>query len=149
MRAVLQRVSAARVLVDGTACGAIGRGLLCYAACACGDTDEDFAWIAGKVADLRLFPGEDSHFSRSLKEIGGPVLAISQFTLLGDARKGRRPSFSDAMPVEEARAAFDRFLAALRATGVPVETGRFQASMQVESVNDGPVTLLLDSRKRF
>lgn len=151
MRAVLQRVSRARVTVGDEVTGEIGPGIVLLAGCAAGDTDEDFLRIARKTADLRLFasPGDDSHFDLSLAEVGGAVLAVSQFTLLGDCRKGRRPSFSSAMPVEEARAAFERFVGILRGTGLRVETGRFQAMMKVELVNDGPVTILIDSRGEF
>lgn len=151
MRAVLQRVSRARVTVDGETTGEIGTGVVLLAGCAAGDTDEDFRRIAQKTASLRLFPSPDdeTHFDRALADVGGAVLAVSQFTLLGDCRKGRRPSFSSAMPVEEARTAFERFVGILRATGLRVETGRFQAMMKVELVNDGPVTILIDSRGEF
>lgn len=152
MRAVLQRVSRARVTVDGETTGEIERGIALLAGCASGDTDDDFRRIAQKTVNLRLFPSEGhdgGHFDRSLLEVGGAVLAVSQFTLLGDCRKGRRPSFSSAMPVEEAREAFQRFVGILRETGVPVATGRFQAMMKVELVNDGPVTILIDSRGDF
>lgn len=152
---MIQRVSSARVKVDDGIVGEIGRGLLILAGCEAGDTREDFEWIAAKTVSLRIFPDVapgGGHFERSLldlRESGAAILAVSQFTLLGDARKGRRPSFSDAMPVEEARAAFEDFLDALRATNVRVASGLFQAMMEVESVNHGPVTILLDSRKRF
>jgi D-tyrosyl-tRNA(Tyr) deacylase len=153
MRAVVQRVSSAAVRVADETVGQIGAGILLLAGCETGDTEEDFRWIAHRVANLRIFPPETAedggHFERSLIEVGGAVLAISQFTLLGDARKGRRPSFSDAMPVEEARGAFERFVAILKEAGLSVETGRFQEMMDVESINQGPVTILLDSRKRF
>ncbi len=149
MRAVVQRVSSAAVTIEGETVASIGDGLLVLAGCERGDTREDFDWIAGKIAALRIFPGEgESHFERSVTEVGGAVVAVSQFTLLGDCRKGRRPSFSDAMPVEEARGAFEEFLAALLAAGLSVQSGRFQAVMDVASVNHGPVTLLLDSRRR-
>lgn len=149
MKAVLQRVSEAHVEVDGEVVGRIGEGILLLAGCEAGDTDVDFAWVAKKVATLRIFPAGDSdgHFERSVVDVGGKILAVSQFTLLGDVRKGRRPSFSDAMPVEEARAAFERFVGVLRAEGLSVETGRFQAIMNVHSVNHGPVTILVDSRR--
>ncbi len=148
MRAVLQRVSRAKVTVDDEVTGEIGRGVVLLAGCAAGDTDADFQRIAQKTATLRLFPSPDdsSHFDRSLMDVGGSVLAVSQFTLLGDCAKGRRPSFSAAMPVEEARNAFERFVVILKETGLPVATGKFQAMMKVELVNDGPVTLLIDSR---
>lgn len=151
MRAVVQRVSSAEVRVDGVSVGRIDGGILLLAGCEIGDTDKDYRWIAHRVANLRIFPPADSaeggHFERSLLEIGGSILAVSQFTLLGDARKGRRPSFSDAMPVETARGDFERFTEILRETGVLVETGRFQEMMEVASINFGPVTILLDSRK--
>jgi D-tyrosyl-tRNA(Tyr) deacylase len=149
MRAVVQRVSEARVDVDGECVGGIERGILLLAGCETGDTNADFSWIAKKVATLRIFPDgeEGGHFEKSVVDVGGKVLAVSQFTLLGDARKGRRPSFSDAMPSDEARDAFERFVQALRGEGLVVETGRFQAMMDVRSVNHGPVTILLDSRR--
>lgn len=148
MRCVLQRVSRAAVKVNGRILGEIQNGLLLFAGCERDDTDEDFRWISRKVAELRVFPGDgESGFDRSLADVDGAVLVISQFTLLADVKKGRRPSFTDAMPVEEARGAFERFLDIFRATGLRVETGEFQATMDVESVNHGPVTLLLDSRK--
>jgi D-aminoacyl-tRNA deacylase len=150
MRAVIQRVSEARVEVSGEVVGRIERGILLLAGCESGDTDADYIWIAKKVATLRIFPGgeDEGHFERSVLDVGGGVLAVSQFTLLGDVRKGRRPSFSNAMPVEEARGAFEQFVSVLCAEGLPVETGRFQAMMDVVSVNHGPVTILLDSRHR-
>lgn len=151
MRAVIQRVSSAEVRVADETVGRIGAGILLLAGCATGDTEADFRWIAHRVAHLRIFPpadaGDGGHFERSLLEVGGAVLAVSQFTLLGDARKGRRPSFSDAMPVAAARGAFERFVEIIRETGLAVETGRFQEMMDVASVNQGPVTILLDSRK--
>lgn len=147
MRCVIQRVSRATVLVGPKVVGEIGRGLLVLAGCEKGDTRAVFEWYARKIADLRLFPNEDGeagrHFELSVRDIGGAVLLVSQFTLLGDAKKGRRPSFSDAMPVAEAEKAFADFVNAMRATEVPVETGVFQAMMKVELVNDGPVTLIL------
>ncbi len=161
MRAVIQRVLSACVRVDGEVAGSIGRGILLLAGCEKGDTNGDYEWIASKVVNLRIFPSDlpdGGHFEKSLldlraegfgKEGDAAILAVSQFTLLGDARKGRRPSFADAMPVEEAKSAFENFLGALRETGVPVATGVFQAMMEVESVNHGPVTIILDSRKRL
>ena len=150
MRAVIQRVSSARVTVDSEIVGEIGKGILLLAGCEREDTTKDFEWIANKVANLRLFESEDSdaagHFEHSLLEIKGEILAVSQFTLLGDARKGRRPSFSKAMPVAEAGPAFEDFIEILKSTGLKVETGVFQAMMDVELVNQGPVTLVIDSR---
>lgn len=150
MKAVVQRVSEASVDVNGACVGRIARGLLVLAGCEAGDTDADFKWMAQKIAHLRIFPSDDAdgHFEKSVDEIGGAVLAVSQFTLLGDVSKGRRPSFSKAMPVEEARVAFERFVDILRAQQLDVETGRFQAMMNVHSTNHGPVTLILDSRKK-
>lgn len=147
MKVVIQRVSRAKVTVKGRITGEIGRGILLLAACHKDDAESDFRWIAEKTSNLRIFPGDTGHFDKSVKEIGGSILAVSQFTLLGDARKGRRPSFTDAMPVDRAKAAFDRFLALLRETGVPIETGEFQAMMDVELFNDGPVTIMIDSKE--
>lgn len=149
MRAVLQRVHAARVSVDGRTVGAIDRGLVVFAAVGEGDTDSDLDWIADKVATLRLFPDEAGRFDRSLTEVGGGVLAISQFTLFGDCRKGRRPSFSHAAEPGTAREQFARFVSKLRDRGLPVAEGEFGAMMRVEVDNDGPVTILLDSTKAF
>jgi len=152
MRAVIQRVSSAEVTVGGETVGRIGEGILLLAGCEAGDSEEDFRWIAHRVANLRIFPpadaGDGGHFERSLIEVGGAALVVAQFTLLGDARKGRRPSFADAMPVAAARDAFERFVGILKETGLTVETGRFQEIMDVASVNRGPVTILLDSRKK-
>lgn len=151
MRAVIQRVTSASVKTESGTAGAIGSGIVLFAGCEEGDTNSDFEWIARKCADLRLFSDDsaDGHFEKSLRDIGGAILAVSQFTLLGDARKGRRPSFSKAMPVDQAREAFEIFLNTLKETGLEVASGEFQAMMKVELVNDGPVTILLDSRKRF
>lgn len=151
MRAVLQRAASARVLVGDETVGAIGRGLAVFAAVGTGDTDDDLRWVAEKTANLRLFSaeGDDSHFARSLLEVGGAALAIPQFTLFGDARKGRRPSFDAAMRPPEASGAFDRFTEMLRALGIETATGRFGAMMRVEVAGDGPVTILLDSKKAF
>ncbi|RMH59565.1 MAG: D-tyrosyl-tRNA(Tyr) deacylase [Candidatus Hydrogenedentota bacterium] len=149
MRCVIQRVSSASVSVRGEVIAEIGRGILLLAGCARSDTEEVFRWMARKVANLRIFPpapGEPGgHFEKSVMEIGGEILVVSQFTLFGDARKGRRPSFSEAMPVEEAREAFPRFVKILREeSGVRVVTGRFQEMMDVKLTNEGPVTIILD-----
>lgn len=149
MRAVVQRVRAARVEVDGEVVGAIGRGLCCFVGAGRDDRDADLDYVADKIAGLRIFEDEAGKMNRSVVEVAGEVLAVSQFTLYGDARRGRRPSFSTAMAPAEAREAFDRFVAALRARGLSVATGRFQAEMRVVVDNDGPVTILLDSSRTF
>lgn len=140
---VVQRVSKAAVRVEGETVGAVGRGLLVLAAVEVGDGEAQLRWCARKVAELRIFPDEQDRMNRSLREVGGGVLAVSQFTLVGDLRKGSRPSFSRAAPPEEARGLFARFVDFLREEGLEVAVGRFQAHMEVESVNDGPVTLIL------
>lgn len=149
MRAVIQRVSRARVLVGADTVGAIGRGLLALIGVAEHDGPADVAYVAGKIRDLRIFEDDQAKMNRSLADIGGSVLAVSQFTLYGDARKGRRPSFDRAAPAATGRVLFDAVVAELRAAGVAVETGTYRAHMQLEIVNDGPVTILLDSRKDF
>ena len=148
MRAVVQRVSSARVQVDGRTVGAIGRGLLVFAGIQQADGPDDLKYIAGKVCDLRVFD-EAGKMSRSIGEVAGEVLVVSQFTLCGDCRKGRRPSFDAAAPPATAKALYEDLVRELRAAGLPVQTGEFQARMSVELVNDGPVTILLDSRKQF
>jgi D-tyrosyl-tRNA(Tyr) deacylase len=149
VRAVVQRVSRAEVRVEGRATGRIGRGLAVLLGVARDDGDADARLLAAKVAALRVFEDAAGKMNLALGEVGGGVLAVSQFTLLGDARKGNRPSFVDAAPPDAASALYDRFCAALRELGVAVETGVFRATMEVELVNDGPVTILLDSRKLF
>ena len=149
MRAVLQRVSQARVRVDGQVTGEIGTGLLALVGVARTDDEAAAAQLAEKIAGLRVFNDEQGKMNRSLEEVGGAVLAISQFTLYGDCRKGRRPSFDRAAPAEQARALYEAFVAALRRLGVLVETGVFQAMMDVELVNAGPVTLLVDTDHQF
>lgn len=144
MRVVAQRVSAASVEVDGQAIARIGRGLLLLVGIGRQDDDARLRWMARKVATLRLFPDDEGRFDRTVTDVGGEVLAVSQFTLYGDCRKGRRPSFSGAAAPELAEPLFGRFVAALRDCGLPVATGRFGASMRVASVNEGPVTLLLE-----
>ncbi len=150
MRAVVQRVLAARVEVEGEVVGAIDRGLLVYLGFGKGDTAEDRAWMLSKIATLRVFEGDEHHGKMSLgvADVGGALLLVSQFTLYGDLRRGRRPSFDEAMPPDEARRAYDAAVAEARALGVRVETGRFRADMKVHSVNDGPVTLWIDSAAR-
>ena len=142
MRAVVQRVSRAQV----TPGGEIGRGLCVLLGVACGDGDEEAMQLAGKVARLRIFPGDDGRFDRSVVDIAGAALVVSQFTLIADTAKGNRPSFADAAPPEQAEALYRRFCEELRVLGVPVETGVFGAKMDVELVNDGPVTIVLDGR---
>ncbi len=149
MRAVVQRVSEASVSVDGELVGKSGRGLLVYLGVAFGDTDEDASWMAGKVAELRIFEDSSGAMNRSAIDEGASALVISQFTLLADARKGRRPSYSAAARPEEAKALYETFVDLLRAKLGRVEQGVFQAKMQVSSVNEGPVTILLDSKKTF
>ena len=144
MRIVLQRVSRARVTVDGRVTGEIGPGLLLLAGFTDGDGDEALTWMADKVAGLRIFPDDEGKMNRSVQEAGGSLLVVSQFTLYGDTRKGRRPSFVDAARPEVAIPLYERFLEMLRGTGLPVQTGEFGAMMQVELVNDGPVTLILE-----
>ncbi|HUJ41700.1 MAG TPA: D-aminoacyl-tRNA deacylase [Candidatus Acidoferrales bacterium] len=149
MRAVLQRVSRARVLVDGRATGQIGPGLVVLLAVGRNDTPGDARSMAERTANLRIFADADGKMNRSLLDAGGGALVVSQFTLYGDARGQRRPSFLEAAPPELGSALYEEFAKQLRALGVPVETGVFRAQMQVELVNDGPVTILLDSSKLF
>ena len=144
MRIVLQRVSRARVTVDGRATGEIGTGLLLLVGFTEGDDEAALAWMADKVVGLRIFPDQEGKMNRSLAEAGGAVLVVSQFTLYGDARKGRRPSFIEAARPETAVPLYERFIELLRATGRSVATGEFGAMMEVELVNDGPVTLILE-----
>ena len=144
MRIVLQRVSRAKVTVEGRVTGQIGRGLLLLAGFTGGDTEEALAWMADKVVGLRIFPDDEGKMNRSVEEADGAILVVSQFTLYGDARKGRRPSFVDAARPEVAIPLYERFVALLRATGRRVETGEFGAMMDVELLNEGPVTLILE-----
>ena len=145
MLAVVQRVSRAAVRVDGRTTGEIGVGLLVLLGVRRGDDDADAGWLASKIASLRIFPDGEGKMNRGLDEAGGAMLVVSQFTLLGDCVKGRRPSFTHAATPEEAKQLYERFCAAVRGLGVRVETGVFQAMMEVELVNDGPVTLLVDA----
>lgn len=149
MRAVLQRVSEAAVTVAGEIVGEIGPGLLVLVGVEEGDEEGDARALAEKTAGLRIFEDEGGKMNLSVADVGGSVLAVSQFTLLADCRQGRRPGFSRAAPPEAAKALYERFVALLRERGLPVATGVFQAEMKVRLVNDGPVTLLLDSRKVF
>jgi D-tyrosyl-tRNA(Tyr) deacylase len=144
MRIVLQRVSRARVTVEGRVTGEIGRGLLLLAGFTDGDAEHALAWMADKVVGLRIFPDDEGKMNRSVQEVGGGLLVVSQFTLYGDTRKGRRPSFVDAARPEIAVPLYERFVELLRATGLTVGTGEFGAMMDVELVNDGPVTLILE-----
>lgn len=149
MRAVVQRVEEAAVTVHGETVGRTGGGLVVYLGVGRGDRSADCDYLAEKIAGLRIFEDEDGRMNRSVREIDGSVLCISQFTLYGDCRKGRRPSFTAAAPPEEAAALFEEFCARLRDLGLTVSTGRFGAMMRIDQVNDGPVTILLDSRKLF
>lgn len=146
MRGLIQRVTEARVEVDGAVVGAIGRGVLVFIGVAREDTEADASWLAGKVAELRVFPDEAGKMNASVVDIRGEVLAVSQFTLCAEANKGRRPSFSTAADAEDAERLYLRCVWELRARGLPVATGLFGADMRVALVNDGPVTLWLDSR---
>ena len=145
MRAVVQRVQSARVLVDGEVVGAITQGLLVLLGVAPTDTPAQVQWLADKIVGLRIFADADGKMNRGVSEIGAGVLVVSQFTLYGDCRKGRRPSFIGAAPPEIAGPLYEAFLNGVRALGVPVAAGRFGAMMQVELVNDGPVTLIIDA----
>ena len=145
MKAVIQRVSHASVVVEGEVVGRIGVGLLVLLGVGRDDAEEDARYVAGKVAGMRIFSDPEGKFNLSLADVGGSVLLVSQFTLYADTRRGRRPSFTEAAPPELAEALVDRCAQLLRAEGVHVETGRFGAHMKVELLNDGPVTVLLDS----
>ena len=149
MRAVIQRVSRARVVVGGETVGEIGPGLLALVGVAADDGPADVAYVASKIRELRIFEDQDGKMNRALADARGSVLAVSQFTLYGDARKGRRPSFDRAAPAEAGRVLFDAVVADLRRAGVTVATGTYRAQMQVELVNDGPVTILIDSQRAF
>jgi D-aminoacyl-tRNA deacylase len=149
MRAVVQRVSRAKVTTEGLTTGEIGPGLLVLLGAGEGDAEQDAMYLAEKIAGLRIFEDEDGKMNRSLRDTAGSVLAVSQFTLYGDVRRGKGPSFHDAAPPERARQLYELFVEAIRARGLRCETGRFQESMQVELVNQGPVTILLDSKKTF
>jgi D-tyrosyl-tRNA(Tyr) deacylase len=149
MRAVVQRVAEAAVRVDGRIVGEIGRGLVVLLGVGRGDTTADADYLAEKVVNLRIFPDAAGAMNTSLLDVGGEILAVSQFTLYGDCRKGRRPGYTDAAPPQEAQPLYDHFVAQLRAAGPRVAEGIFRALMDVSLVNTGPVTLLLDSRKVF
>ena len=149
MRAVVQRVSRARVTVDGEVTGEIGQGLLVLLGVGKEDTEAAADYLANKIAGLRVFDDQYGKINLAVGDVGGAVLAVSQFTLYGSVVKGNRPSFDAAAPPERARQLYEYFVERIRATGLPCETGKFQAMMQVELINDGPVTILLDSSKVF
>ena len=148
MKALLQRVTGAQVSVDGEVVGNIGHGLVVLVGVAAGDTETDVQYLAQKTVDLRIFTDESGKFNLSVLDIHGELLLVSQFTLLASTRKGRRPSFTEAAPPAEAEELFQQFVDRIKATDLKVETGRFQQYMQVEIHNDGPVTVLLDSRDK-
>lgn len=149
MRAVVQRVSRAKVTVAGVITGEIRRGLLVLLGVGQADSEGDADYLAGKIIGLRIFEDDAGKMNRAVGEVGGGLLVVSQFTLYGDVRRGRRPSFDDAAGPEKARALYEYFVSRIRATGLPCETGRFQEMMDVDLVNDGPVTILVDSAKGF
>jgi len=146
MRVVLQRVSQAEVSVSGETIGRIGHGLLALVAVSRRDTENDLVWMARKIVDLRIFDDDNGNLNLSLRDVRGQVLVVSQFTLYGDCKKGRRPSYSESAPPAEAEALYDRFVEIMRETVPDIQTGRFQAAMEVRLTNDGPVTLILDSK---
>ena len=146
MRALIQRVSRAQVAIEGETVGQINQGLLVLLGITHTDTVEQAKWLAEKVASLRIFQDDEGKMNRDVAEVKGGMLVVSQFTLYGDARKGRRPSFVDAAGPEQAIPLYEAFINALKALGIPTATGRFGAMMQVELVNDGPVTLMVDSK---
>jgi D-tyrosyl-tRNA(Tyr) deacylase len=149
VRAVVQRVSRAQVTVDGEVVGKISRGLLVLVGVAATDTEADADYLADKIAGLRIFEDENGKMNLAVSEMGGEVLAVSQFTLYGDVRCGKRPSFDASAPPEQARKLYEYFVGRIRAAGLVCQTGRFQKMMHVELVNEGPVTILLDSSKVF
>ena len=149
MRAVVQRVSWAKVTVNGWTSGEIGLGLLVLLGVGHQDTEADVDYLAEKISGLRIFEDEDGKMNRSVRDVGGSVLAVSQFTLYGDVRRGKRPSFDEAAAPEQARRLYELFVERIQTGGLRCETGRFQEMMQVELVNEGPVTILLDSSKAF
>jgi len=149
VKALLQRVSGASVSVEGEVVGSIGRGLVVLVGVADGDSDKDIQYLAGKIVNLRIFADEAEKFNLSALDIGAELLLVSQFTLLADTRKGRRPSFTDAAPPPRAEELFRQLVEQVKASGLKVATGRFQQYMQLEINNDGPVTIMLDSRDKF
>ncbi len=148
MRACVQRVSFARVVVDGETVGEIGRGMLVLLGVAAEDGEAELRWMVDKVVGLRIFDDGEGKMNLALADVGGELLVVSQFTLLGDCRKGRRPSFIAAAPPEMAEQMYERFVEAAQQSGIRIATGRFRTHMQVELVNDGPVTILIDSADR-
>ena len=149
MRCVIQRVTSASVAIDGNIVGKCGKGYMILIGVSVEDTEKDLAYMATKIPTLRIFEDENGKMNRSLMDVGGQILAVSQFTLLGDARSSRRPSFITAARPETANPMYERLVAAWREQGIHVETGRFGADMKVSLVNDGPVTLMMDSHKLF
>ena len=149
MRAVVQRVSRAQVTVSGDIVGAVGSGLLVLLGVGRSDAEADASYLAGKILGLRIFEDQHGKMNRSIQDVAGGILVVSQFTLYGDVRRGKRPSFDEAAPPESARRLYEFFVEEIRESGLRCETGRFQEMMQVELVNDGPVTILLDSAKAF
>ena len=149
MRAVVQRVSQSKVEVDGEVLGEINNGLMVFLGVEEGDTEQDMVYLAGKIVGLRIFEDTAGKMNLGVKEIGGSLLVVSQFTLLGDVRKGKRPSFVQAADPQTGNRLYEQFVEWIRKDGLPVETGKFRAMMNVSLVNEGPVTILLDSRKRF
>jgi D-tyrosyl-tRNA(Tyr) deacylase len=149
MRAVVQRVKRAQVTVNGEVTGKIDRGLLVFIGVGHDDAETDADYVADKIAGLRVFEDQNGKMNLAVADVGGAVLAVSQFTLYGDVRRGKRPSFDAAAPPEKARSLYEYFVERVRATGLRCETGRFQEMMEVELVNDGPVTILIDSEKMF
>lgn len=148
MRAVIQRVTSAEVTVDGRSTGKIGKGLLVFVGVGKGDGEADISYLSSKIPDLRIFEDHSGKFNLSLRDVGGEMLIVSQFTLFGDCRRGRRPSFSDAEDPGVAKVLYEQLVERMKRQGIPVHTGEFQANMEVHLVNDGPVTLLLDSKQK-
>jgi len=148
VKALLQRVTSASVTIDGEVVGKIGRGLVVFVGVAEGDSENDADYLVSKLVNLRIFADKEERFNLSALDIKAELLVVSQFTLLADARKGRRPSFTEAAPPRQAEKLFEHFVAEAKASGLRVQTGRFQQYMQVEINNDGPVTIMLDSRER-
>ena len=149
MKALLQCVTAAQVTVESEVVGKIGHGLVVFVGVANDDTPEDINYLTRKIVELRIFEDTEGKFNLSLLDVSGELLLVSQFSLLANTRKGRRPGFTDAAPPEIAEALFNQFVEQIRATGLKVETGRFQTHMHVEINNDGPITIMIDSRERF
>lgn len=149
MRAVIQRVRRASVTVDGREKGSIDKGLLVFLGIHQHDGEKELRWMVEKVVNMRLFEDDESKMNRSVTDIDGEILIVSQFTLYGDCRKGRRPGFSDAAPPEKAKLLYEKFIEAIRLKGLATASGTFQAMMEVSLINDGPVTLLVDSAKTF